>query len=252
LVKVKKAPTSWQKFTATLRSAPLISDILTNAQKMQKDFKKSELGKGAKQVSDNIEDMKEEVTEKIETSQHPWVYAVSNAWDELQEETPDAQLLRELHRIDPSFDMYDFLEDVSHHYLPEFLKAFYGGDATTLENLCTSRYNTIVLKSEIERREKEGIVMDPTVLEVEEASVIKALPTGAASEYNDPGMLVACKTEVIHCLMNKKGEIIEGGPDKVQQVQVFLIMVRQYSRETNTVQWRIEEVQQMTVNENYM
>lgn len=246
LVKVKKGKTNWERMTAALQSNPVIQDILQGADSARKEFRKSDIGKGARKISDRVEDTKEEIAERIETSQHPWVYTISNAWDELKEETKEAQLLRELRRIDPDFDTFELLQEVEEFYCEAFLTAFYEGNMLELEKLCTQQYYTSFLHAQLKYRKEEGITFDPTVLNVEEANVHEAVPTGTRSGIKDPGIMIVCKAEMVHCMRDKSGKIIEGGPEQVHLLQVLLYLVREYSPETNTVSWKVNGMEQGT------
>lgn len=61
------APGRWERLTATLVNTPLIQTILEGARAL----KESEVGKAAQQVKTKIDDSKEALREKWETSQHP-------------------------------------------------------------------------------------------------------------------------------------------------------------------------------------
>ena len=62
-------PGRWDRITATLVNTPLIQVLLEGARKL----KESEVGQAAKQVKVKLDDSKEALREKWETSQHPYV-----------------------------------------------------------------------------------------------------------------------------------------------------------------------------------
>ena len=44
-----------------------------------------------------------------------------NKIQQIQKIIIDAQLIRELRRIDPDFDQFDFLDEVEQYYVPEYV-----------------------------------------------------------------------------------------------------------------------------------
>lgn len=56
--------------------------------------------------------------------QHPLVYKVSSAWDSVTAENEIGIGVRELRRLDHSFNLEDWKNDIQEEFLPVFMSAF--------------------------------------------------------------------------------------------------------------------------------
>ena len=109
LVKDDSAST-WERIRERMRRTPLISDILGAAGKAGAQFQQSSAGQNAAKARDRVEDFTEDFRERWETSQNPWVYSLASAWDGITAETEEAACVKEMRRLDPSWDEWQFLQ----------------------------------------------------------------------------------------------------------------------------------------------
>lgn len=227
------APGRWERLTATLVNTPLIQTILEGARAL----KESEVGKAAQQVKTKIDDSKEALREKWETSQHPLVYNASSAYEGVFAETEWAQSIRTIRQIDPSFSVPEFTADMKDVIIPEVVKAFLTGDRKVLARRCKeSAINQ--LGAVFRAREAEGLTMDANILSISnvEVSAAKVLAKGPAV------LIVSSMVQQINCITNAKGEVVEGNEDEIRAVFYAFAMVREYDPDTASLHWRVLEM----------
>ena len=80
LTNVEQEKTGWQKFSERLSRTPIIEDILSGTKKARRVVSRSKVGKAAGDARTAVGDIKDELRERWETSQNPWVYRLSAAY----------------------------------------------------------------------------------------------------------------------------------------------------------------------------
>jgi len=80
LTTVAQEKTGWQKFSERLANTPIIEDILSGTKKARRVVSRSKVGKAAGEAKTAVDDIKDELRERWETSQNPWVYRLSAAY----------------------------------------------------------------------------------------------------------------------------------------------------------------------------
>ena len=80
LTNVVQEKTGWQKFSERLSKTPIIEDILSGTKKARRVVSRSKVGKAAGDARTAVGDIKDELRERWETSQNPWVYRLSAAY----------------------------------------------------------------------------------------------------------------------------------------------------------------------------
>ena len=88
--------------------------------------------KGAVNTS---KDLRDELRERWETSQNPWVYRLSGWHDTFFAETETAQAIREVQRLDPEFEIEEFLQALQAETLPHVIESFVEGNNDQLRNV---------------------------------------------------------------------------------------------------------------------
>lgn len=64
------------------------------------------------------------------------MYRLSSAWDSLTAESDEGVGVRELRRLDPSFDVEEWKRDIQELFLPEFMSAFLRVSSWYLRDAC--------------------------------------------------------------------------------------------------------------------
>ncbi|CAM9397102.1 unnamed protein product [Discosporangium mesarthrocarpum] len=161
------------------------------------------LGKGAKLARDRVKDKVEDVQEAWETSQHPMVYTVSSAWDSMTAESELAVGIKELRRLDPSFNVEDWKADMVEHFLPDFMSAFLEGDAEMLGEW-TGEACRKKLEAEVTQRKADGVMVDPHVLDIRQGEVL-AIKMDA--NRSNPIVALQFMCQQINCVRNRPGMV---------------------------------------------
>lgn len=133
LMHVEVEKTGWEKFAERLSKTPIIEDILSGSKKARRVVGRSKVGKAAGEAKTAVDDMKDELRERWETSQNPWVYRLSAAYDATFAETEEAQCISEVRRLDPAFDVHLWLDELRDDTIPHVVGAYLRMDETSLE-----------------------------------------------------------------------------------------------------------------------
>ncbi|DBA01660.1 TPA: hypothetical protein N0F65_010311, partial [Lagenidium giganteum] len=240
LVAVKEDVSAWEKIGARFREAPIIQGILDAAKKAARTDAGRKVGEKAKFAKDKIGDAREDVLEFWETSQNPWVYRMSSIYDGLFGETPMAMAIKEIRRAEPDFILEQWKENIAEVVLPAVLDAFLRGNSRDLKKwFGEAAYNRVNFA--IRERKSEGLVVDPTVLDIENVEIMEA----SAEDKQAPIILMKFNTQQINCIRNREGEIIEGAEDEVMMHIYIFAFQRSYDEEAEALRWRIVEIQMM-------
>jgi len=141
---------AWERMRDRLASAPIIEDVLKAAGKVYSSD-------GVKATRERIGDIKEDAREAWETSQNPWVYRISSIIDTFGAEDEFAVAVRELRRLDPSFDMEDWRYNLGEAFLIPFIKDYMRSDLKALKPWIHGEGMTRKVEGEIRIRKSEGV-----------------------------------------------------------------------------------------------
>ena len=119
--------TAWQRVGERLRKAPLIEDILGASEYAGRQFDETDVGKSTRKVRDRVTNIREDALEVWETSQNPWVYRFASAYDGLTGETEQGQAIKELRRLDPAWDLAEWIEEIQDEIAPNLLRGYLEG-----------------------------------------------------------------------------------------------------------------------------
>ena len=93
------------QYKERLYATPFAQRAAENAKKMRERAGETSVGKGVAATSGTLRDAAEDIREQWETSQNPMVYRAQAVFDIALEETERARSIREVQRLDPSFDV---------------------------------------------------------------------------------------------------------------------------------------------------
>lgn len=119
--------------------------------------------------------------------------------------------IAEIKKLDPSFTWKDFLDGASNAY-EMILEAFAKGDKETLKQLLSKEIYAEFTNA-IEERELEEKVLQTTLIRMGEIT---------CEDISQKGTQVSIRlrfmTEQTHVIRNKKGTILEGSPQQVEEI----------------------------------
>jgi predicted lipid-binding transport protein (Tim44 family) len=130
---------------------------------------------------------------------------------------------------DPTFDVARFLEGAKSAY-QMVLEAYWKGDAAGLrQHVDDHVYETF--SSAIEQRQKDGLVLDNRLVNVEQALI-----TAASAEHDVAVVTVRFEADIAAVTRNREGEVVAGSlSDAVQTRDVWTFNRAIGSRDPNWV-----------------
>ena len=146
---------------------------ILNVEKLDILMKSDELyvKSGAKQVKQKVDHLSEDAREAWETSQNPWVYRISSVYETMTAETPESMAVAELRKLDPTFTLDDWKQDVSEHTLPKIMEWLLKGKINQLKPwLGDGVFQRIA--AEITARQQEGVEVDTHVLAIMNSEIL--------------------------------------------------------------------------------
>ena len=146
---------------------------MMNVEKLDILMKSDELyvKSGAKQVKQKVDHLSEDAREAWETSQNPWVYRISSVYETMTAETPESMAVAELRKLDPTFTLDDWKQDVSEHTLPKIMEWLLKGKINQLKPwLGDGVFQRIA--AEITARQQEGVEVDTHVLAIMNSEIL--------------------------------------------------------------------------------
>uniref|UniRef100_A0A7S0TQT8 Tim44-like domain-containing protein n=2 Tax=Hemiselmis andersenii TaxID=464988 RepID=A0A7S0TQT8_HEMAN len=145
--------------------------------------------------------------------------------------------IAEIKRDDPRFSMPRFLDKLERETIPFVLTAFLENRAEDLHDICTER-SLSLLGHIIRDRLQKGHTCDPHILDLEEVQLQEARMVDG-----EPVLLVTFQTQQLHCVRDKKGEIVEGGESTIQQIFYIWAMVRFFPEDPGSPPvWKLHEM----------
>ncbi|TRM65514.1 hypothetical protein BD626DRAFT_398793 [Schizophyllum amplum] len=156
------------------------------------------------------------------------------------EETEQAQVLRMMKAIDPTFDREGFERELREYIVPEVVDAYLSADQKALKDWCSeATYN--VLWATMEHYMKQGLVSESKVLDIRQVDI----SDGKILDNDIPVYLVQFATQEVLLFRNiKTGEVAVGAEDKVEQCMYAAAITRVPEELDNelTGGWKIIEM----------
>ena len=228
--------TAWQRVGERLRKAPLIEDILGASEYAGRQFDETDVGKSTRKVRDRVSNIREDALEVWETSQNPWVYRFASAYDGLTGETEQGQAIKELRRLDPAWDLAEWIEEIQDEIAPNLLRGYLEGDDEIIDYYCVDAASAII-KATVKDNRENGKIPDPTILDLRGVELMAARVLQRAP----PILVVKFNAQHLDCIRNKKGEVIHGTEDQVKNTFYMLAMQRNWDEEAEELRWHILE-----------
>ena len=166
LMNVENYDSLWSQIADLLKDAPLIESLL----EMSNKVKESKFGETITYAS-------EDMREKWNTSQHPFIYKMSAVVDELFSESDMAKTVREVQRTDPSFFEEALRDEMKQSIVPSMMKAWVNQDTATLR-LVMNDHAFAQVNAVIQMQQAEGLEMDKTIMDVRDVELEVGLQGG--------------------------------------------------------------------------
>jgi len=160
-------------------------------------------------------------------------------------ETEQAEAMRELREMIPSFSQEGFLEEIKEEMGPLVLSAYLKGDMDVLRATCRDQAYATLHASVVDRQTRQ-LLMDPRILhmsepELEGIRIIAGLPTP----------IISFETHQLYCLRNAlTGAIIEGDEDDIRSFH-YLWALQPNEQSDAEEKWQVTELAVRGVMQTY-
>ena len=233
LVMIKQKEGTWAKFQKQLGQMPLIQSL----NEMGERVAESEAGQKVKAARDKVSDTVEDAREYVETSQNPWVYKAHGVYDSMFAESEMGEALREIREADPTFNLNEFMDDMTEHVIPRVMHAFVRADKKVIEEHCSGAAAE-VLRAHLRQREHEGHVMDPNILNIQHIT----LQLAKVVEKRGPMIVLSFVAQQLNCVRDKKtGEIVDGDDTSLHMNHYMFAVQQEYDEHTGALDWKVVE-----------
>ena len=234
MVHVKEPTSQWETMKQRLQESPIIREFLKGSKKAYDQAAATDAGQKLGETADKVRDKLEDAREFWETSQNPIVYTVSGIWDNMTSDTEEGLCIKEILKLDPSFQKEEWCHEIRTEFAPAIIQAHLDCDLDTLsENLNEGVYNK--LAQDIKIRQSDKIEFDPNILDIDESRVEMKLMDGTG-----PVILAIYMVQQINCI-RKNGEVIEGSENAVVAKFYSLAFQQEYDEETEEVRWKVAD-----------
>lgn len=180
---------------------------------------------------------------KYDESDNPLVRATRTFVDKISDtvgglfQTTDlSNVLTEICKVDPNFDINVFLKDCEKFIIPTILEAMCQNRADVLSDWC---YEAVfnVLSQPQKEAQKQGLRIHSKILDLQnlELAMGKMMDQG-------PVLVVTFHAQQISYVLDSKGNVVEGNPDKIVQNTYVMAFCRDQSDLDPSTAWRLIDV----------
>eukprot|EP00055_Hartaetosiga_balthica_P003101 m.6460 g.6460 ORF g.6460 m.6460 type:complete len:333 (+) comp2600_c0_seq1:52-1050(+) len=161
----------------------------------------------------------------------------------LQDDDDSKKVLRELQRLDPTFDRTKFELHLERHVVPAVLEGFFKGDLDSLKGWCAAPCYA-QMETLIQQRNQEGLHLQASLLDVSD------LEFQMAKQMDDNlVMIFSVQTQQTKVVTNNAGDIVEGGKDYIEHCFYIFAMRRDTNIFDPMKAWQVLEISQQLARE---
>lgn len=164
------------------------------------------------------EEALEDLRERWETSDSPIVHRIQDMQEGMWTESEQAEAYGLIRRRLPDFDLVDLMAEVRRD-VPKILGAYLRQDVEALEKLNISpemleRFQGTIRAIQAEKRFHDPRILHLSELELSEVRMLDG----------DPLVCLNFSCQIVNCVRNQKGEVVEGSEDDIQAVHYLWAM----------------------------
>jgi len=149
--------------------------------------------------------------------------------------TEMSEVLTEIIKVDPTFDLAEFLKQCQHDIIPNILEALSQGELEILKDWCTeASYN--IMTHPITQCEHLKMVYNNEILDINQLEI-----AGAKIMDQGPVLILTFTAQQILYVSNKDGKVIEGDKDKIKRINHIWVLARDQSIMDPSSAWRLME-----------
>jgi len=167
---------------------------------------------------------------------------LTDIFSDVFSQSEQAATIAEITKIDPQFNKENFIKECEFEIIPTVLEAYMRGDVEVLQDWChEGAFN--VLSTAIKHNASIGVFNASRILDIREVdlALAKIMEQG-------PVLILTFQAQQVSLLKNKKGDIIEGAVDQIENVNYVWAMCRDQAIFEHRAAWRVLEfgIQQAT------
>ena len=171
--------TVWDKRLERMRHSFTASSAFLTFRKAKRTLIHSNnpILKPIQSLQNNVRATLDDIRLTWETSQHPMVYRVRDVTDRLVGETEMAFAIGEIMKVDPSFDLLSFHQEMEEYMIPVIITAYLRGtpaDALMLKQ-CSEGLAANAIWRSLRERDAKGERYDDTILDISHVELRKAV-----------------------------------------------------------------------------
>lgn len=148
--------------------------------------------------------------------------------------------------MDPNFCQEQFLKDCERDIIPNILESFIQGDLEILQDWCFEAPFSI-LSTPIKQAQQLGYTFHSRILDIENVDLFM----GKMTEQG-PVLAITFTSQMIECLKDANGKIVQGDPDKVMRIQYAWVLCRDQAELDPKAAWRLMEIAIQSANEQFL
>ncbi len=151
----------------------------------------------------------------------------NDIFDYVEENSKNAQVFKKMKEFDSDFSVNKFVSGAKMAY-EIILMAFERGDTEKLKTLLEKKVLTS-FKSVIDKRKKEGFVVDAKFIGMRDIRIINA---SFSQKTKVADITLSFKSEITTVVKNSKGVIIEGHPDEIKKQKDTWVFTKNLSEKS--------------------
>lgn len=151
--------------------------------------------------------------------------------------SPEGEVLREVCKMDPSFDVDEWLKFVEKQIIPNILEAYIRNDLEVLESWCHERAYKVLAMTLKEYQEIGYNISESKVIDVSKVE----LNTGKMMEQG-PVFVISFHAFMINVVKNREGKIIQGDDKNPVRVTHIWVMCRDMEEYNPATAWKVLEI----------
>lgn len=165
-----------------------------------------------------------------------FVDKVSDIMGGLFQKTDLSTVLTEICKVDPNFDLNAFVKDCEKFIIPTIFESLYQNRLDVLSDWCHEAVFN-VLSQQQKQAEKLGLKINSRILDLQNLEVAM----GKMMEQG-PVLMLTFQIQQIVYATDKKGNVVEGDPDKIIQNSCVMAFCRDQNDMDPTTAWRLIDV----------
>uniref|UniRef100_A0A0N4Z1W2 Mitochondrial import inner membrane translocase subunit TIM44 n=1 Tax=Parastrongyloides trichosuri TaxID=131310 RepID=A0A0N4Z1W2_PARTI len=155
----------------------------------------------------------------------------------LSTSSPEGEVLREVAKMDPTFNVDEWLKFVEKQVIPNILEAYIRNDLKVLESWCHERAYKVLATTLKEYQEIGYNISESKVIDVSKVE----LNTGKMMEQG-PVFVISFQAYMINVVKNREGKIIQGDDKNPVRVTHIWVMCRDMEEYNPATAWKVLEI----------